>query len=434
MKSIKTLYELYKKHPKVITDSRKIEEGCLFFALKGDNFNGNKYAKEAIEKGAVYAIIDEVEYEKGDQYLLVDDVLSTLQELANYHRRQLMIPILAITGSNGKTTTKELIATILTSQYHCHFTKGNFNNHIGVPLTLLEISPEAEIAVVEMGANHVGEIELLCKIAEPTHGVITNIGKAHLEGFGGLDGVKKAKSELYDFLRNTNGVAFINMNELYLTDLSDGITRRVFYMKSDKPNPLKAPFETSLFQTHPFVKVGFLNKNQNQIMIQSQLLGGYNFNNIMTAISIGRYFRVPPQKIKEAIENYIPSNNRSQLVKRATNTFILDAYNANPTSLKNALENFDKIKSDQKIVILGDMLELGKYSSNEHEKIVEQCKTMQLDDIILVGQEFSKIKDKAIRKFKTVQALKLWFDKQEFNENYFLIKGSRGIKLEKILS
>ena len=434
MKRIKTLYKIFKKHPKVITDSRKIEEGCLFFALKGENFNGNKYAKEALKKGAAYAIIDEVEYEKGEQYLLVKDVLTTLQKLANFHRQQLMIPILGITGSNGKTTTKELIAAILTSQYRCHFTKGNFNNHIGVPLTLLSIPLDTEIAVIEMGANHVGEIEFLCDIAEPTHGLITNIGKAHLEGFGSLEGVKKAKSELYKFLKVRNGVAFVNMDELYLTDLSDGIVKRVFYIQNDKPNPLKAPFETSLFQTHPFVEVGFLDKNQKLTIVKSQLLGDYNFNNIMTAICVGRYFRVPPKKIKEAIENYIPTNNRSQLIQRGSNTFILDAYNANPTSMKNALENFSKIENKKKVAILGDMLELGDFSEKEHEKIVEHSKTLGLDEIILVGNEFSKIKDKEVLHFDNVESLKTWFDKKDFYQTYFLIKGSRGIKLEKILS
>ena len=434
MKSIKTLYNIYKKHPNVITDSRKIEEGCLFFALKGENFNGNKYAEEALNKGAAYAIIDEAEYGKGDQYFLVKDVLTTLQKLANFHRNQLMIPILGITGSNGKTTTKELIASILTSQYRCHFTKGNFNNHIGVPLTLLSIPLETEIAVIEMGANHIGEIEFLCNIAEPTHGLITNIGKAHLEGFGSIEGVKKGKSELYNFLKNKNGVAFVNMDESYLTDLSDGIVKRVFYTQSDKPNPLEAPYETSLFQTHPFVEVGFLDKNQNLIIVESRLLGDYNFNNLMTAICIGRYFRVPPKKIKQAIENYIPTNNRSQLIERESNTFILDAYNANPTSMKNALENFSKIESKKKIVILGDMLELGDFSKEEHEKIIEQAKTLDLEEIILVGKEFSKIEDKDVLHFENVELLKTWFDKRYFNKTYFLIKGSRGIRLEKILA
>ncbi len=434
MKSIKTLYQIFKKHPKVTTDSRKIEEGCIFFALKGDNFNGNQYAKEALEKGAAYAIIDEREYEGGDQYILVEDVLSTLQKLANFHRKKLMIPVLGITGSNGKTTTKELIASILCSQYRCHFTKGNFNNHIGVPLTLLQIPIDTEIAVIEMGANHIGEIEFLCNIAEPTHGVITNIGKAHLEGFGSLEGVKKAKSELYQFLKNNNGVSFINMDELYLTNLSDGITKRVFYTQSDKPNPLEAPYETSLYQTHPFIKAGFLNTNQELVLVESQLLGHYNFNNIMTAICIGRYFRVPPQKIKKAIENYIPSNNRSQLIKRESNTFILDAYNANPTSMKNALENFGKIKHSKKVAILGDMLELGEFSIEEHRKIVEQSIRMKLDEILLVGKEFAEIQDKEVQHFENVQLLKAWFDKKNFQETYFLIKGSRGIRLEKLLA
>ena len=433
MIAIEYLYSLYQKHPQVITDSRKIEEECLFFALKGERFNGNEYAKDAIQKGAAYAIIDEAKFDQGEQFLFVEDVLTTLQQLANYHRKQFMIPILGITGSNGKTTTKELIASVLSSQYKCHFTKGNFNNHIGVPLTLLEMPKETEIAVIEMGANHIGEIEFLCEIAEPTHGVITNIGKAHLEGFGSLEGVKKAKSELYVHLKKNGGVAFINMNENFLTDLSDGITKRVFYTKSDSPNLLEAPYETILFQTHPTVEVGFLNEKEDTIKVVSQLLGDYNFNNIMTVISIGRYFKVPSILIKKAIENYVPSNNRSQLVKRGTNTFILDAYNANPTSMLNALENFNKIKGDKKIVVLGDMLELGEYSSEEHLRIVRHSKTMDLSKIVLVGKEFSKIDDNEVFAFEDVQSMKEWFDQQSFENTYVLVKGSRGIRLEKLL-
>ena len=252
MDEIEFIYNLFQKHPKVITDSRRVEDGCLFFALKGDRFNGNKYAQEAIQKGAAYAIIDEEEYEKDDKTVLVDDVLSTLQELATFHRRRMPIPIIGITGSNGKTTTKELISVVLNSQYNCHFTKGNLNNHIGVPLTLLELTSEHDVAIIEMGANHVGEIDFLCKITEPTHGIITNIGKAHLEGFGGIEGVKKGKSELYKFIQWQNGVAFINMEEPFLSELSEGISKRVFYKKSEKPNPFEAPYETILIQESPF--------------------------------------------------------------------------------------------------------------------------------------------------------------------------------------
>ena len=434
MEEIEFIYTLFQKHPKIITDSRKIEKGCLFFALKGDNFNGNEYAQEAIQKGAVYAIIDEEKYKKGDETILVDDVLTTLQKLATFHRRRMVIPVIAITGSNGKTTTKELISIVLNSQYSCHSTKGNFNNHIGVPLTLLELRAEHEVAIIEMGANHVGEIDFLCEIAEPTHGIITNIGKAHLEGFGGIEGVKKGKAELYKFIQWQNGVAFVNMDEPFLVELSEGISKRVFYKKVETPDPLEAPYETILIQDSPFVKVGFLDNNEELISIQSQLIGHYNFNNIMTAVSIGRYFRVRPQRIKEAIENYIPSNNRSQLVEKATNTFILDAYNANPTSMKNALANFGQVDANNKIAILGDMLELGKFSDEEHLKIAQQAIDLKLDQVILVGKEFSKVKIEGVQYFENVNDLKDSFTKKDFQETHFLIKGSRGIKLEELLS
>ena len=434
MDEIEFIYTLFQKHPKVITDSRKIEKGCLYFALKGDRFNGNEYAQEAIQKGGAYAIIDEEEYQKDNKTILVDDVLLTLQKLATFHRRRMLIPIIGITGSNGKTTTKELISVVLNSQYNCHFTKGNFNNHIGVPLTLLELTSEHEVAIIEMGANHIGEIKFLCEIAEPTHGIITNIGKAHLEGFGGIEGVKKGKSELYKFIQWQNGVAFVNMDEPFLSELSEGISKRVFYKRSESPSPSEAPYETALFQESPFVKVGFLGTKKEIISVQSQLIGHYNFNNIMTAISIGRYFRVKPERIKEAIENYISSNNRSQLIEKGKNIFILDAYNANPTSMKNALINFQRLDSNKKIAILGDMLELGKFSEVEHVRVAQQAIDLNLDQVILVGDEFAKVKKDGILYFKNVNDLKEWFTKKDFHETHFLLKGSRGIKLEELLS
>ena len=434
MDKIEFIYSLFERYPKVITDSRKIVQGCLFFALKGDQFNGNEYAEEAIQKGASYAIIEEEEYQKGEKTVLVNDVLSTLQKLATFHRRRMVIPIIAITGSNGKTTTKELISVVLNSQYSCHFTKGNLNNHIGVPLTLLELTSGHEVAIIEMGANHIGEIDFLCKIAEPTHGIITNIGKAHLEGFGGLEGVKKGKAELYKFIQWQNGVAFVNTDESFLSELSEDVSKRVFYKKTNRSDPSEAAYETILFQESLFVKVGFLSDNQELISIQSQLIGLYNFNNIMTAISIGRYFRVLPNRIKLAIEDYVPSNNRSQLVKKATNTFILDAYNANPTSMKNALVNLGQLEAISKIAILGDMLELGEFSDEEHLKIAQQATELKLDHVILVGKEFLKVKIDGVQHFENVNDLKEIFLKKEYQETHFLIKGSRGIRLEELLS
>lgn len=434
METVEILYQIFQKNPKVITDSRKIEEGCLFFALKGDRFNGNEYAHEAIEKGASYAVIDEEKYKDGGQYFLVEDVLSTLQELANFHRRRMLVPIIGITGSNGKTTTKELMAAVLNNFYNCHYTKGNLNNHIGVPLTLLEMNSDHDVAIIEMGANRVGNIEELCNIAEPTHGVITNIGKAHLEGFGDIEGVKKGKSELYKFIDQQQGVLFVNMEEQFLLELSDGLGKKVYYKRSDHPNQFEAPYETVLYQTHPFIKVGFYNHNFQEILkVNSNLFGSYNFNNIMTAVTIGRYFRVPPLKIKEAIENFIPTNNRSQIIKKRSNTFLLDAYNANPTSMDNALENLKKINVPKKVAILGDMLELGDFSKTEHIKIIEKAKSLGLNELILVGKEFSNIQKDEVKYFDNVDELKNWFEKQEYEQTYFLIKGSRGIKLEQLI-
>jgi UDP-N-acetylmuramoyl-tripeptide--D-alanyl-D-alanine ligase len=429
------LYELYCQYSNIVTDSRKIKKDCLFFALKGERFNGNQFAKDAIAQGAKFAIIDEKKFQESEHFILVDDVLKTLQELANFHRKQFDIPIIGITGSNGKTTTKELLSEVLSSSYQTHFTKGNFNNHIGVPLTLLEMPKTTQIAVIEMGANHVGEIEFLCKIAEPTHGVITNIGRAHLEGFGGIEGVKKGKSELYRFLEKNRGMAFVNNDEPFLKELSEGIRHRLIYEKSETPDPNYHPFETKFLEANPFVKVAFLAKSAELIAIQSQLIGTYNFNNLMTAITIGRYFKVPAEKIKSAIENYTPTNNRSQVVKVNSNTFILDAYNANPTSMSHALNNFSKMKADAKIVILGDMLELGEYSFSDHSKILNQAEALDFDQIIIVGSEFGKIpKNEGIIHFKNTSILKKWFDEQNYKKTHFLIKGSRSIGLEKILT
>ena len=340
MHTLQQLYKIYLQHPNVITDSRKIETGCLFFALKGENFNGNKFAAQAIEKGAAYAIIDEADFQQGEQYILVEDVLTTLQKLARHHRQQFAIPVIAITGSNGKTTTKELISAVLSSHYQAHFTKGNFNNHIGVPLTLLAMPLDTEVAIIEMGANHKNEIGFLCKIARPTHGLITNIGSAHLEGFGSLEGVKQAKSELYGYLANHKGVAFINQDEPFLGELAEGIKWKIFYKKGEKPFSDRLPFEVQLIIDTPFVKAAFASHRGEYVRVDSQLIGAYNFNNIMTAVVLGTYFKVPGKKVKAAIEKYVSVNNRSQLLSIGTNTFILDAYNANPTSMKKCPFSF----------------------------------------------------------------------------------------------
>ena len=431
---LQKLYSIYLKHPTIVIDSRKATNGCIFFALQGAT-DGNQFAEKALQNGASFAIIDNPDFKENEQCLLVDDSLKTLQDLANFHRKTFEIPVLAITGSNGKTTTKELINASLNSFYKTHCTKGNYNNHIGVPLTLLAMPNSTEIAIIEMGANHVGEIDFLCQIAEPTHGIITNIGKAHLEGFGGIEGVKKGKSELFKFLIKKNGVAFVNLDEPFLNDLSKGIKHRIFYHQSDNPSPQKRAFETKLIANETYLRVGFLDQ-KNLIEIQTQIIGEYNFNNIQTAITIGKYFKVPAKNIKKAIESYIPENNRSQIIEKGSNTFILDAYNANPTSMRQALNNLLKTNGKHKIAVLGEMLELGEYSETEHKDLLNYANAMNLDQIILVGNSYEKLvqKDTKILHFKDVDSLKVWFEKQHFQNSVILIKGSRGLMLEKVLA
>lgn len=434
--TIPDLYRLFKNASGISTDSRNIEQGNLFFALKGDNFDGNRFAMQTLESGASYAVVDDPQLEgKDERLILVANVLKSLQDLANFHRHQLDIPLIAITGSNGKTTTKELLAAILATHYQTHFTKGNFNNHIGVPLTLLKMTEDTEIAVIEMGANHIGEIAALCTIAAPTHGVITNIGKAHLEGFGGLEGVKKAKSELYRYLGKNNGVGFINLDEAFLKDLSGTIEHQVFYHQNEKPDPKVTFLEMKLVASRPTIRVAFLSE-EGEFLVEagSNLVGTYNFNNIQTAVAIGRYFKVPAQKIKKALEAYTPTNNRSQILKKETNTFILDAYNANPTSMRNALDNLDQMDAETKIAIIGDMLELGAYSEAEHQSIFEYASAKSFDYLIIVGAEFSKINEEnRPLHFPAVGQVKDWFQQQHFENALILLKGSRGIGLEKLL-
>lgn len=432
--SIEHLYEIYRQHPAVSIDSRHLPKGCLFFALRGERFDGNAFAARALAEGASYAVIDNPDFKTDERCLLVEDTLKALQMLALHHRRLFDIPVVAITGSNGKTTTKELVSGVLAAQYRTHFTKGNLNNHIGVPLTLLAMPADTEIAVVEMGANHQGEIDFLCRIAEPAHGLITNIGKAHLEGFGGFEGVKKGKSELYRYLAETGGVVFVNRDEPFLEALAESCTKKIFYHASQNPNPNLLPYETQLLENQPFLKVGFLSENGNLVEAQSNLYGVYNFNNLQTAIAVGRYFKVPAEKIAVAIEAYIPSNNRSQLQKIGANTFLMDAYNANPTSMRHALENFADMTVSEKIAIIGAMRELGDESENEHFAIAELAKRLAFGTVILVGKEFESSAEKfGFQYFDSVENLKEWFDNQAFTNVHFLIKGSRGVQLEKLV-
>ncbi len=430
------LLEIFFSHPKIVTDSRRIEPNCLFFALKGDNFDGNRFAKAALEAGAAFAVVDDPTVAALDpRCLLVENVLASLQNLARDWRRTFQIPVIAITGSNGKTTTKELVAGVLAAQYRCHFTLGNFNNHIGVPLTLLAMPRETEVAVIEMGANHQKEIAELCQIAEPTHGLLTNVGKAHLDGFGGFEGVKKGKSELFEWLAEAGGLAFINQNEPFLADLAQkrGVRKAIFYKTSEKPSPLEPAIETQFLSENPFLKIGFLAADGQILEAQSQLVGRYNLGNLATAVALGKYFKVPFEKIAAVIEDYAPKNMRSQLLEKGENQFVLDAYNANPTSMKNALENFERMAAPRKIAVLGDMRELGAEAEKEHLQIVKMAQKMGFEKLVLVGAEFEKAAKKAKSSalvFADSAAAKNWFDGQKFSGATFLIKGSRGIRLE----
>ena len=412
---IEDIYQLYSKHYLVDTDTRNIRKDTFFFALKGDNFNGNKFAEEALKQGALYAIIDEKEYQTQPNIILVEDVLKTLQQLANYHRNVLNIPIIGLTGSNGKTTTKELINAVLSTKYKTTATKGNLNNHIGVPLTLLSMNLKTEIGIVEMGANHKKEIEFLCTLCEPNFGYITNFGKAHLEGFGGIEGVIEGKSELYTYLENTDKIAFINTEDNIQLEKSKNIK--------------SIPFNNGLtfLEVNPFVKLS-LNSNT----IQSNLIGKYNYTNIAAAATIGNYFKVSEDQIKDGIENYIPDNNRSQIINKLTNRIILDAYNANPSSMKAALENFETIQEENKTVILGDMFELGKTSLKEHQAIVELVEILNFKNCFFVGENFYQTKTKNTL-FKTFEELKEHLKNNPLNLQSILIKGSRGMRLERLL-
>lgn len=431
---INELYELFQQSGKISTDSRSIESGSLFFALRGDRFDGNRYAGAALDQGAAYAIVDNAEVvEAGKNFILVEDVLLTLQQLARFHRRKFHIPVIAITGSNGKTTTKELVSAVLATHYPTHFTRGNLNNHIGVALTLLAMSDQTEVAVIEMGANAQGEIAALCQIAEPTHGVITNIGKAHLEGFGGLEGVKRGKSELYRYLETHRGTVFVNMDEPFLEDLSQGISKRILYKVASEIQAEAYPISVKLSQAAPFLEVVVLDESGQEVRIKSHLIGHYNLNNLLTAIALGKYFKVPVQRIKSAIEAYIPRMNRSQLMQQGSNTFILDAYNANPTSMEAALRNFAAMGARPKVALLGAMFELGVESAVEHTRIAKLAAQLGLEQVVLIGSGFASAAEaEGLLFFEDVAALRDWFWSQSWENTHFLLKGSRGMQLEKL--
>ena len=411
---IKKIYELYSKHFLVDTDTRNIRKDTLFFAIRGDNFNVNEFAEKALKLGAKYAIVDEEKYNIHPNTILVNDVLNTLQKLANYHRNVLKIPIIGLTGSNGKTTTKELINVVLSKKYNTTATKGNLNNHIGVPLTLLSMTPKTEIGIVEMGANHQKEITFLCGICEPDFGYITNFGKAHLEGFGGIEGVIKGKSELYTFIEKNNKKVFINPEDAIQIEKTKNINAIYF----DK--------EIHFLAANPYVKLSFSTKS-----IQSNLIGKYNYTNIAIACTIGNYFKIAKADIKDALENYIPDNNRSQIIKTPLNKIILDAYNANPSSMQAALENFETLNEPCKTVILGDMFELGTDGLKEHQSIVDFVEKLNVDHAYFVGENF--LQTGTINHFKTFEDLEKYLKNNPLKHQSILIKGSRGMRLERLL-
>ncbi|MEO2058710.1 MAG: UDP-N-acetylmuramoyl-tripeptide--D-alanyl-D-alanine ligase [Mesonia sp.] len=422
MKELSQLHQLFLESTGICTDTRKLKKGNLYLTLKGDNFNGNNFAAKALELGADYSIVDEQPEEQNDHIIKVEDGLDTLQKLAAYHRKYLNLPILSITGSNGKTTTKELIREVLSKKYKTVSTKGNLNNHIGVPLTLLSMNKETEFGIVEMGANHQGEIASLCKIAQPDYGYITNFGKAHLEGFGGVEGVIKGKSELYNYLIKNNKTIFINYDDEIQVEKSKGTDIISF---SEGKN---ATHQITFLKADPFVKI-----NTEDTEINSQLIGTYNAKNIAAAICVGKYFKIPVKAIKEAIESYQPTNNRSQIIDQNSNQIILDAYNANPTSMKAALENLEAIPAKNKIAILGDMFEVGNTSAEEHQIIIDLLEKLEFSNMMVCGKNFYQTSTQEVSKFENFEDLKNYIQRNNFEDATILIKGSRGMALERIL-
>lgn len=427
---IEKLYEIFKKYPKISTDTRRIEHDSIFFALKGGNFDGNGFAEAALNCGARYAVIDNAAFQKNDRdYFVVDDVLTTLQELSHYHRKQLQAMFIGITGSNGKTTTKELISAVLSSHYDTIATKGNLNNHIGVPLTLLSIDFDKEFAIVEMGANHVGEIEMLSVLCDPGFGIITNIGKAHLEGFGGIEGVITGKTELYNHLERNGGIVFVNADDPLLMEKSNSLARFTYGESID------ADIVFDVVSSDPYVSLKWRKKEAIDFNeVNSKIIGNYNLPNLAAAIAFGVYFGVPEEKIKVALENYVSDNNRSQFIKTKSNAVFLDAYNANPKSMLAALNNFNTITGENKIVILGDMLEMGEYSFTEHELILKSVEKSNFDTVILVGKEFKRVNTNSkFLCFSNAEEVKDYFANQPLTGATILVKGSRGIRLETLL-
>jgi UDP-N-acetylmuramoyl-tripeptide--D-alanyl-D-alanine ligase len=424
--TIEQLYQVFLKHPSIQTDTRKLTSGDLYFALKGERFDGNAFADAALQAGAAYAIVDNPQIAVNDSYIVVDDVLSTLQALAQHHREQFNIPFIGITGSNGKTTTKELVHAVLSSQYRTYTTVGNLNNHIGIPLTLLRVQKDAQFAIVEMGANHQKEIAGYCTYTAPTHGIITNCGKAHLEGFGGVEGVRKGKGELYDYLRNTNGTAFVMWDYDYLQTMSQNIQHIIRYGTSH------AEINGQVLDSAPYLRLEIEIQGDRHV-IQTQLVGDYNLPNVLVAVAVGHHFNVPMHQIIAAIEHYHPENSRSQMIEWKGNRVILDAYNANPTSMKAAIENFSRVPAHKKILMLGAMAELGDESIMEHEQIVQLITQLGFDHVVLVGGDFAKIKHPFIQLPDSTAGAE-WLQAQSFTDAHVLIKGSRSMKMENVIA
>lgn len=422
--NIEDIYKIYQQFPSIQTDTRKIKKDDIFFALKGPNFNGNDFTQQALKAGAAYVVADEPLDFEDNRIIQVTDVLRTLQLLAQHHREQFDIPFIAITGSNGKTTTKELLHAVLSTSYKTYTTQGNLNNHIGIPSTILKIKPDAEMAVIEMGANHLQEIAGYCEYAKPTHGLITNIGKAHLEGFGGEENVKKGKGELFQYLVLNNGTAFVNTDDKGVEEVSTHVNHVVFY--GSKSEYAKG----KILKNDPFIEVQI--NSENAAVIKTKLVGTYNLPNVLAAFCVGKYFNIDENKIKNAIENYVPSNSRSQLIEKNSNTIILDAYNANPGSMKAAIENFANMKGDKKILMLGSMMELGHDSEKEHAAIVSLIDRHQWDAVVLVGRNFKEIENRYINLENSEQS-RDWLKDQRIKDAYILIKGSRSMQMEKVL-
>ncbi|MHC8948578.1 UDP-N-acetylmuramoyl-tripeptide--D-alanyl-D-alanine ligase [Sphingobacterium hungaricum] len=429
---LEQLYAHFLNYPKISTDTRKIEEDSLFFALKGDHFNGNAFAEKALDLGARYVIIDEADYFIDERTILVSNVLQTLQELAKYHRSKLTIPIIGITGTNGKTTTKELLHAVLVERYRCFATKGNLNNHIGVPLSLLSIDKEVEVGIIEMGANHQGEIGFLCELAQPTHGLITNVGKAHLEGFGSFEGVKKAKGELYAYLAAHQGTCFIQHDNSNLVEMIAAypLLKQIKYGFSDENEVFG-----KLLKANPFLAVEWFSKKELEPhTVQTKLTGSYNTENILAAVAVGLHFDVSDKQIRLGIEKYTPQNNRSQITQTAKNTLIEDYYNANASSMKAALENMAVIEAENKVIILGDMFELGDDSPAEHKTVIAQAKTIPATRLIFVGKDFYAHRDGDAEYYQTTDEALEALSKHPISSSFVLLKASRGMAFEKLIT